>query len=68
MYVIGVEDAVSVNLAGTASVTIAAETGDNHTLSFGADVLELMLDHMASLKRHIDKLRTELAHMAGNMA
>ena len=39
VYVIGVESAVSVNLAGTASVTIAAEAGGDHTHSLGASVL-----------------------------
>ena len=31
VHVIGVENAVSVNLAGTASVTIEAEAGDDHS-------------------------------------
>ena len=44
VYVIGVENAVFVNLAGTASVTIEAEAGGDRTHSLGASVLNHMLD------------------------
>ena len=63
VYVIGVENAVSVNLAGTASVTIAAEAGGDHTHSLGAPALNHMLDHIASLQCHVEYLRRELAQV-----
>ena len=64
VYVIGVENAVSVNLAGTASVTIAAEAGDDFTLSHKVCALNQIQDYISSLQRHVKDMRTTWRDMA----